>query len=241
VSRNPGWERQFTDVDPFTGLVLGGSLQHRGYVGPAATMSDSEYAARRRAPIALNADLIGLSPTELASIVWTPGSFVGNTWDLAGGTASGSIECPGPVNPLLRSQPCWSLHVSFHRDGVVTGFNVRHNGLPSGLCTTPAISAEQARRAKGLFDASKQEILFGSFKGIAVKPDQVGAARLAVASYLEGQPTTRAKSSTARLVWDVYAGGWSFSVDAVSGKVVGVGRNWVNESTQVPPALLSED
>jgi hypothetical protein len=164
-------------------------------------------------------------------LTWEPGSFHGNTSDLTGSTPNAFFSCqPGP-SAHVGQHDCGNVVVRFQRDGVVSGFGVRRQEPPAQLCRLPSIGKEQARHSRGLFDASAQPKMLGYFgSGMTVKPNEVGNARLGVDMYLEdGQPTTRAKSVTWRLVWevDVKEAMWTFLVDATTGKTVGLRKNYI--------------
>lgn len=231
-ARNPGWEIDRLHVDPYTGYVTQANRFRRSNeIGPPAELPQQEYERRRLEPLIHNADLIGMTPEQIAALQWKPGGFRGHSSDFGGSTARANIDVALPeFSGFPGFQGRWLITVRFQRDGMVSGFSVRRSFPPLPLCTKPRITAEQARRARGITDASAHPGRLGCFApGFTVKPHEIEEARLTIDYYLEDcEPTTRARSVTWRLVWavDVKQGLWTFLVDAVSGEVVGLRKNF---------------
>jgi hypothetical protein len=231
-ARNPGWTINSLHVDPYTGQVTQANRFRRSSeIGPTAELSQKEFERRRLQPLIHNADFIGITRRQIAALQWKPGGFWGSPSNFGGAAPRATLSLDLPA---FRGLPGFKgslfVIVRFQRDGVVSGFSVRRSFPPLSFCSKPKISAEQARRARGITDASAQPGRLGCFApGFTVAPHEIGDARLTMDYYLEDcQPTTRAKSVTWRLVWavDVKGGRWTFLVDAVSGEVVGLRKNF---------------
>ena len=230
LARNPGWEPHQVDVNQYTGAVEAGSYSRKS-VGPVAELSDQLFELRRLAPLRRNADLIGLKPADLERLVWEPGQFWGSTQNAGGSVAIAHIACDKPgAEALDGKRDCWEVMVHFQRDGVVCLFTARRTAPPAELCVEASITKEQARRSRGIVDASAQPKRLGAYlPSMTATTEEIGDAKLSVAREYEGE-SSNWTSMTWRLVWlvNVKHDMYSFVVDANTGKTVGLRKNFVD-------------
>ncbi|HXK17094.1 MAG TPA: hypothetical protein VNG33_04805 [Polyangiaceae bacterium] len=222
-ARNPGWVVvESLDIDPFTGWIKEARCQSG--CGEPGQLSEPEAAQRRLAPLSRNADLLGWGPDELARLEWQTRNMGNAEATSAGLGARAEIPCKtATIQQLIGRMPCWGVNVGFYQGGVVRKFYLSGSEPPPELCLEPGLSAEQARRARGLVDASAQPKRLGR-DAFTVKPDEIGEAHLSVDLERDDDG-----SETWRLVWEVkvHQGLWGFLVDAYTGQTVGLRKNFI--------------
>jgi hypothetical protein len=192
-------------------------------VGPRAALADLEVALRARSFARANADLLGLIESDFDELDWevmTPLPIF-----LAGGltvwevSASSRARVPPPPFPAIARGV--RIHITFHRDGEIVGAYARIDPEVS-MCTTPGLTADQARRAPGIVGHPL------SFYGNRGRQDVgiVEAADVGIAELMIERISNAPREY--RLFYRVHVerGGfpWYFYVDAWTGKLLGSGQ-----------------
>ncbi len=207
LARNPGWRLDRDGVHPFTGLVEHAKDERvEATIAPAQALAGRTHEFRVLSFLRRNADLLGLRAPDLESLEW-PGA----SWPDASAeniVVPLAIPCDEPAMKLLgKQQRCWNLDVGFARGGLVRQFSLEREGPPGDVCTTPVITAQQARAAPRIVQEAAR-------RGMRLQPSDIGAARLTIRSFWS------AEQWTWRLVWDVSLGDafGPYVADAVSGE-----------------------
>jgi hypothetical protein len=207
-------------MDDFTGYVAWAMRSARAAdVRSPGTFTHLSLLLRVRDFVRRNADLLGLSADDLASLTWEIGG------DGQGkGTLLGWGGAAAPSVPLKEALPGRSRSVSldydFLRDGELNSIRVRISPA-AAICTAPALTAEAARKVPGIVGTKLGATDFtGSpFSAGKVRPEDIGKAELTI----DAQRTEQALEY--RLVYrvTVHRGlPWAFVIDAMSGKVMRV-------------------
>jgi hypothetical protein len=215
------FDKSSHDVNRYTGLLQGVSRSRMGRdVGPDVALNHRVVWKRVYSLIARNADLFGLEECILERLKW-------HVWEerynkkALGWSGRAELELPGPHHerfPELSRRVGVTFKV--RRDGEIDRVHVGL-GLPEGhLCLEPEVTAEQARRTKGI--VGRKLSFFGIGGGRIESPpvleSQVGEAELEVYGFRTRDWIEH------RLVYmvPVKRRMWEFIVDAISGEILDI-------------------